>query len=277
MTSKCTDTLGCNCTAVDAMTPGVTPSGTNSTDGAVNGSCPKLSQLTTGCHSDEKCYDHEISNEPLQICLETKKKAMTNDQTERIANALERIADALEKMSSDPDSAGRPKYQRPLSEFPTFDWGSIGAEVLKSDQYGAAIVSRRGKEYYRRSHDTYGADVWFARGNGKRQDGKTNYDWLIKFSPLEDKQVKPISRTAEAKLQPQPQPTISQKQYEDLQAKSRASGYTTAGFGRLLGKYGFSRGAQISQASYLQIWAEACDRSLAEKMNAIPESDMVRR
>lgn len=68
--------------------------------------------------------------------------------------------------------------------------------------------------------------------------------------------------------QPQPQPTISQKQYEELQAKSRASGYTTAGFGRLLGKHGFSRGAQISQASYPQIWAEACDRDIAQKMNA---------
>jgi hypothetical protein len=139
---------------------------------------------------------------------------MTNDDlAERIANALERIADALERMTPDSEEkANRLKYQRPLSEFPTFDWSLIGAEVLKADQWGAAIISWRGKEYYRRSNDTYGADVWFARGNGKRDDGKTNYDWLIKFSPVEDKQVKPISRTAEAKLQqlppqlpPQPQ------------------------------------------------------------------------
>jgi len=67
---------------------------------------------------------------------------------------------------------------------------------------------------------------------------------------------------------PQPQPTISQKQYEDLQAKSRASGYTTGGFGKLLAKYGFSRGGEISQASYPQLWAEACDQGIAQKMNA---------
>lgn len=72
--------------------------------------------------------------------------------------------------------------------------------------------------------------------------------------------------------QPQPQSTISQKQYEDLQAKSKASGYSTAGFGKLLGKYGYTRGAEVTQASYPQLWAEACDRNLAEKMNARAES-----
>jgi hypothetical protein len=101
---------------------------------------------------------------------------------------------------------------------------------------------------------------------------QNNYDWLIKFSPVEDKQVKPISRTAEAKLQPQPQPTITQKQFQDLQAKSKASGYTTGGFGKLLAKHGFSRGGEISQASYPQLWAEACDQGIAQKMNAKTES-----
>ena len=68
---------------------------------------------------------------------------MTNDDlAERIANALERIADALERMTPDSEEkANRLKYQRPLSEFPTFDWSLIGAEVLKADQWGAAIIS----------------------------------------------------------------------------------------------------------------------------------------
>jgi hypothetical protein len=53
-----------------------------------------------------------------------------------------------------------------------------------------------------------------------------------------------------------PQPQITQKQYEELQAKSKASGYSTADFGKLLAKHGFSRGGEITQASYSQIWAE---------------------
>ena len=65
--------------------------------------------------------------------------------------------------------------------------------------------------------------------------------------------------------QPQPEPTISEKQYRDLLAKSKQSGYTVAGFGELLLKYGFFRGGEITQKAYPQIWAECCDRMKARK------------
>jgi hypothetical protein len=76
--------------------------------------------------------------------------------------------------------------------------------------------------------------------------------------------------------QPQPEPTITQRQYQDLLAMSKRNGYTPSGFGELLAKYGFSRGGDITQKAYPQLWAEACDRSIAEKMNARAESEMVR-
>jgi hypothetical protein len=50
--------------------------------------------------------------------------------------------------------------------------------------------------------------------------------------------------------QPQPQPaaqTITQKQYQDLVDLSKRTGYSTAGFGELLGKYNFRRGSEITQ------------------------------
>jgi hypothetical protein len=76
--------------------------------------------------------------------------------------------------------------------------------------------------------------------------------------------------------QPQPQSTITQKQYQDLLARSKQVGYTTSGFAELLAKYGCSRGSEITQRSYPQLWAEVCDRSIAQKMNSRAESEMVR-
>jgi len=58
----------------------------------------------------------------------------------------------------------------------------------------------------------------------------------------------------------QPEPTISEKQYQDLLAKVKLTGYTMARFSELLLKYGFSRGNEITQGSYPQIWAEVGDR-----------------
>jgi hypothetical protein len=64
---------------------------------------------------------------------------------------------------------------------------------------------------------------------------------------------------------PQPEPTISEKQYQDLLAKVKSTGYTMARFSELLLKYGFSRGNEITQGSYPQIWAEISEYAIAEK------------
>ena len=76
--------------------------------------------------------------------------------------------------------------------------------------------------------------------------------------------------------QPEPEPTISQKQYQALVEMSKRNGYSTAGFGELLVKYGFCRGGEITQKVFPQLCSQASDRSIAQKMNARAESEMVR-
>ena len=93
---------------------------------------------------------------------------------------LERIAESLEKMSG--ADATRPKYVKPIADFPNFDWSSIGAVVTQSDRYGAAVVSWRGQMYVRRSKADFGEDVWFSRGIGKDESGRNTYETLIKFT-----------------------------------------------------------------------------------------------
>lgn len=130
---------------------------------------------------------------------------MTNEQFNQllsvltqIAIAQDRIATALER--SIPQQPA-PKIQRPLSEFRDFNWASIGAEVVKRDQYGAGVVLWDGKQYLRRSPENqFGASIWFARCVGKDAEGRNKYERLITFKPMQEQKVKPISREAEAML-----------------------------------------------------------------------------
>lgn len=111
--------------------------------------------------------------------------AMTPQQTElwleiqhRQMVALERIADTLDSLA--PKSA--PDIKRPIEEFKTFDWSSIGARVDKSDDYGPAVVSWRGQPYTRRSPvNKYEPCLWYSRCIGKNEDGSNLYERLITF------------------------------------------------------------------------------------------------
>ena len=121
---------------------------------------------------------------------------MTPDQKElwldiqfRQMQALERIANALERIS--PQTA--PNYQYPLESFKSFDWNSIQAKVIKSDQYGAAVVRWNGKQYIRRSpSNKYNPAVWFSRCTGKSDDGNNLYERLITFKPLSKAEAEPL-------------------------------------------------------------------------------------
>lgn len=116
------------------------------------------------------------------------------DLLERIAVALERIAESLE--GQQPHA---PNYSANIEEFKTFDWDSIGATVDKRDQYGAAIVTYRGKQYLRRSpENAYSPAIYFSRCVGKDESGKNIYERLITFKQLGD--VNPVSRKAESML-----------------------------------------------------------------------------
>lgn len=112
---------------------------------------------------------------------------MTNDQTQlwleiqhRQMLALESIADSLRVIAGANQKGAR--HTRPLAQFKTFDWSSIGATVDKSDRSGAAVVVFDGQIYTRKSKPEFGEDIWFSRSLGKGEDGRSQYDVLIKFA-----------------------------------------------------------------------------------------------
>lgn len=99
-----------------------------------------------------------------------------------IAASLRGVEAHLRQMAISSNPA--PNYQRPLSEYPTFDWPSIGATVLKRDDDGVTAVEWNGQVFIRRSPDnSYGAAIWFNRSVGKDADGKNKYIRLITFKP----------------------------------------------------------------------------------------------
>jgi len=76
-----------------------------------------------------------------------------------------------------------PNYQRQLKEYPTFDWSSIGAEVVAHDRNGATIVKWREYEYIRRRHADYDRSIWFSRNTGETDENDRRiYARLITFS-----------------------------------------------------------------------------------------------
>ncbi len=99
-----------------------------------------------------------------------------------IAASLQGIEAHLRQMAISSNPA--PNYHRPLSEYLTFDWPSIGATVLNRDGDGATAVEWNGQVFTRRSPDnSFGSAIWFSRSAGKDSDGKNKYVRLITFKP----------------------------------------------------------------------------------------------
>lgn len=76
-----------------------------------------------------------------------------------------------------------PNYIKPLSEYETFKWDTINAEVIDSDRDGATTVEWKGRQFTRRrGNPDYEPVVYFSRSTGKDKDtGKHIYEWLITF------------------------------------------------------------------------------------------------
>lgn len=110
----------------------------------------------------------------------------------RQAQALEAIAQRLESLEQ-AQGKPAPDYQFDIGQFKNFDWGQINATIEKRDQYGAAIVLWRGRQYLRRSpQNKYSPAIWFSRKVGG------SYERLATFKPAP--QVDAIARQAEAML-----------------------------------------------------------------------------
>jgi len=67
-----------------------------------------------------------------------------------IAASLQGVEGGLRQMAVSSNTA--PNYQRLLSEYPTFDWSSIGATVLNRDGDGVTCVEWNGQVFYSGFH-----------------------------------------------------------------------------------------------------------------------------
>jgi hypothetical protein len=111
-----------------------------------------------------------------------------------ILKQLTRLADAADRMIA----STSPNFKRSLPEFAGFDWASISATVIQSDEYGPSSVEHAGKLYTRRSpQNKFGEAVWFSRADGKDENGETKYVRLITFAKTAEAEPLP-NRTANA-------------------------------------------------------------------------------
>lgn len=133
-----------------------------------------------------------MTDEQLALIL-----AALSDQT----NAINRLADAAEVIAHQiaPDQAKRlyaPNYMRPLRDYATFNWSSIGATVTAFDKHGATEVEHNSHVYkrYRSSDDDpKGIDIRFRRVASGTVDEK-NLVWatLIKFADKKREPARPL-------------------------------------------------------------------------------------
>ena len=110
-----------------------------------------------------------------------------------IAASLQGVESHLRQMAVSSNPA--PNYQRPLSEYPTFDWSSIGAIVLNRDDDCVTAVEWNGQVFTRRSpNNKFAEAVWFSHHLGQDSDGNKRYARLISFKALSD--AEPIAAKA---------------------------------------------------------------------------------
>lgn len=107
-------------------------------------------------------------------------------QQDQVLHVLARIADALEKLANNGKPVA-PNYVRPISEYKTFDWASINAEVIRSDNDGPTHVSWNNLLFTRRSPvNKYEPAIFYSSPAGKDDAGETLYLRLIMFKTIKD-------------------------------------------------------------------------------------------
>jgi DdrB-like protein len=123
-----------------------------------------------------------------------------NGILQMIAASLQGVESHLRQIAISSNPA--PNYQRTLSEYPGFDWSSIGATVLKEDSDGVSVVEWNGKTFTRRSaNNKYPEAIWFSRPAGKDADGNLRYERLVtckrpsEAEPIAAKAKRAISST----------------------------------------------------------------------------------
>ena len=120
-------------------------------------------------------------NTKMETQQETLLQAVLTE-LERMNTTLDIMAESLVNGNGNGPNVG-PNFQRALPEYPTFNWESIGAEIVKWDRYGATVVKWQGLEFFRRRHTDYDASIWFSRYTGQKDENDRKvYARLITFS-----------------------------------------------------------------------------------------------
>jgi hypothetical protein len=104
---------------------------------------------------------------------------------------LARIADALERLANNGQPTS-PDMRRPIEEYASFDWPSIGASVVQSDRDGATLVEYGGFLWTRRSPaNKFDPAIWFSRAAGKDAEGNVLYLRLLTFQTIKAPEALP--------------------------------------------------------------------------------------
>jgi len=140
---------------------------------------------------------------------------MTDEQIDQIlkilllqTRQLARVADTLEIVARN-TAPEAPNYQRPIGEYASFDWYSIGAEVIGSDDDGPTVVSLGDFTWQRRApQNKFGEAIWFSRPIGKNTDGQVRYARLITFKTTGEAEPIPakVAKAVEAGADKAPHP-----------------------------------------------------------------------
>lgn len=95
---------------------------------------------------------------------------------------LLRIAAALEKLAA-ASLPQAPDHRFPIGDYGDFDWGKIGATVIRGDRTGPGVVEWNGYTFVRRVAESakYGKAIIFSRNAGMDEDG-AQYHVLVKFT-----------------------------------------------------------------------------------------------
>lgn len=120
-------------------------------------------------------------------------------QMVRIADSLDIIARA--------GAPQEPNYIKPIGEYVGFDWATIGATVVNSDNDGPTHLEWGGFIWTRRSpSNKFAPAIWYSRASGKDEEGNNNYLKLITFKTIND--ADPIPGKVAAAIPPAAAPKL---------------------------------------------------------------------
>ena len=129
---------------------------------------------------------------------------------------LDRIATALEVISKNGLAGAAPvvattspDYQRGLADYIDFDWSSIDARVMVSDEHGPTQVEWNNIIFTRRAPDNkYGRDIWYSHYVSTDDQGNKKYDWLISFKQAAEVDPLPKKVQNEMRLEAEAKPPV---------------------------------------------------------------------